>query len=179
MDGDEAGWKGRASSLGGEIPLRLEPIGVVHSAFLNQAGVPVQPALAGPEDVGTIEIYEEFAAGLAGLDGFERIWVISWLHRTGPVRLRVLPYLDRQQRGLFATRAPSRPNPIGISAVRLLRREGRVLHVAQLDLLDGTPVLDLKPYAPSIDAFPESREGWLRDRIQGSFRADDRFADDR
>lgn len=179
MDEDEAGRERRTSSPGGEIPLRLEPIGVVHSPFMNHARVPVQPAVAGPEDAGTIEIYEEFAAGLADLDGFERVWVISWLDRAGPVRLRVVPYRDRHERGLFATRAPSRPNPIGISAVRLLRREGRVLHVAQLDLLDGTPVLDLKPYAPSIDAFPESREGWLRDRRQGSPRADDRFADDR
>jgi len=139
----------------------------------------VQPALAEPEDAGTIEIYEQFAAGLDDLDGFERIWVVSWFHRAGPVRLRVTPYLDRQQRGLFATRAPSRPNPIGISPVRLLRREGRILYVADLDLLDGTPVLDLKPYAPTFDAFPVSRQGWLEDRTPHSGRADDRFAPDR
>jgi len=139
----------------------------------------VQPALAEPEDAGTIEIYEQFAAGLDDIDRFERIWVISWFHRAGPVRLRVTPYLDRQQRGLFATRAPSRPNPIGISPVRLLRREGRILYVADLDLLDGTPVLDLKPYAPTFDVFPVSRQGWLEDRTPHSGRADDRFAPDR
>jgi len=138
----------------------------------------VQPALAGPEDVGTVEIYERFAAGLADLDGFERIWVISWFHRAGPVHLRVIPYLDLRERGLFATRAPSRPNPIGISAVRLLQREGRILHVADLDLLDGTPVLDLKPYTPAFDVFPVSRQGWLEDRARDGGRADGRFTAD-
>jgi tRNA-Thr(GGU) m(6)t(6)A37 methyltransferase TsaA len=165
-------------SPGQSAALRLEPIGLVHSPFTSQVGVPVQPACAGPEDVGTIEIYERFAAGLTDLDGFERIWVVSWLHRAGPARLRVIPYRDRRERGLFATRAPSRPNPIGISAVRLLRREGRILHVADLDLLDGTPVLDLKPYAPTFDAFPASREGWLASRREEVGRADGRFADE-
>jgi tRNA-Thr(GGU) m(6)t(6)A37 methyltransferase TsaA len=159
--------------------LRCRPIGLVRSPFALQAGAPVQSALAGPEDVGTVEIYEQFAAGLADLDGFERIWIISWFHRAGPVHLRVTPYLDLRERGLFATRAPSRPNPVGISAVRLLNREGRILHVADLDLLDGTPVLDLKPYSPAFDAFPESRQGWLEDRRRDGGRADGRFGSDR
>lgn len=158
--------------------LWLEPIGLAHSRFTSQPGVPVQPPYAGPEDVGTIEVYERFAAGLADLEGFERIWVISWLHRTGPVRLRVIPYLEERERGLFATRAPSRPNPIGISAVRLLRVQSNILHVADLDLLDGTPVLDLKPYAPTFDAFPGCRQGWLEGREQQAGRADGRFAPD-
>jgi len=86
----------------GGAALRVEPIGLVHSPFASPAGAPVQPALAGPGDVGTVEIYEQFAAGLADLDGFERIWVISWFHRTGPVHLRVIPHLDLQERGLLA-----------------------------------------------------------------------------
>jgi len=179
MGRDEAGHGEAPPPASGEVPRWLEPIGVVHSPFSGPTGVPVQPAFAGPDDVGVVEIYEAFAAGLADLDGFERIWVISWFHRAGPARLRVVPYLDRRERGVFATRAPSRPNPIGISAVRLLRREGRLLHVADLDLLDGTPVLDLKPYAPTFDVFPVSREGWLEDQAQGSGRADDRFGGDR
>jgi len=154
---------------------QVRPIGVVHSPFTSQTGAPVQPALAGPEDAGTIEIYEQFAEGLDGLDGFERIWVVSWFHRTGPVRLRVTPHLDHREQGLFATRAPSRPNPIGISAVRLLRRAGLILHVAELDLLDGTPVLDLKPYAPTLDVFPVSRQGWLEERSRRAGPADGRF----
>jgi len=138
----------------------------------------VQPSYAGPEAVGTVEVFEEYAAGLDDLDGFERIWVVSWFHRAGAARLQVIPYLDREERGLFATRAPARPNPIGISAVRLLRREGCRLQVADLDLIDGTPVLDLKPYAAAFDSYPGSREGWLRGRSGPDGRGDDRFAAD-
>jgi tRNA (adenine37-N6)-methyltransferase len=159
---------------GGGLPA-LRPIGVVHSPFPTAGGTPVQPAWAGPEAVGAIEVYAEFAAGLDDLEGFERIWVVSWFHRAGAVRLRVIPYLDREEKGLFATRAPSRPNPIGISAVRLLRREGRVLHVAEIDLIDGTPVLDLKPYSAAFDSYPGGREGWLEGRSGGEGRADERF----
>lgn len=138
----------------------------------------MQPSYAGPQDSGTIEVFEEFAAGLDDLEGFDRIWVISWFHQAGPVRLRVIPYLDREERGLFATRAPSRPNPIGISAVRLLKREGRFLHVADLDLIDGTPVLDLKPYAAAFDSYPGVRQGWLEGLPGGEGRADGRFTAD-
>lgn len=155
---------------------RLRPIGSVHSPFLSPGDTPVQPACAGPEAVGAVEVFEEFAAGLDDLDGFERIWVGSWFHRAGPVRLRVIPYLDREERGLFATRAPSRPNPIGISAVRLVKREGRFLHVSDLDLIDGTPVLDLRPYAPSFNVYPGRRSGWLEGFPSVEGRADDRFA---
>jgi len=164
---------GETEAGGGLRPLR--PIGVVHSPFPTAGGTPVQPAWAGPEAVGTIEVYAEYAAGLDDLEGFERIWVVSWFHRAGAVRLRVIPYLDREEKGLFATRAPSRPNPIGISAVRLLRREGRVLHVAEIDLIDGTPVLDLKPYAAAFDSYPGVREGWLEGRSGVEGRADERF----
>jgi tRNA-Thr(GGU) m(6)t(6)A37 methyltransferase TsaA len=153
-------------------------IGVVHSPFLTPAGTPVQPSCAGPEAVGTVDVFEEYAAGLDDLYGFERIWVLSWFHRAGAARLRVIPYLDCEERGLFATRAPARPNPIGLSAVRLLRREGCRLHVADLDLIDGTPVLDLKPYAAAFDSYPGSREGWLQGRGGGGGRGDDRFAAD-
>jgi tRNA-Thr(GGU) m(6)t(6)A37 methyltransferase TsaA len=152
------------------------PIGVIRSPFTSHTGTPVQPALAGDDAQGTVEVFEPFAEGLADTEGFERIWLICWLDRAGPVRMKVVPYLDTTERGLFATRAPSRPNPIGISAVRLLRREGHLLHVSQLDLLDGTPLLDIKPYAPAIDVFPIGRGGWLADRISpGNRTADGRF----
>lgn len=147
----------------------------MHSPFLSPAGAPIQPYCAGPDAVGRVEVFEEYAAGLEDLDGFERIWVLSWFHRAGAARLRVIPYLDSEERGVFATRAPARPNPIGISAVRLLRREGRWLHVAELDLVDGTPVLDLKPYATAFDSYPGSRQGWLENRGAGGGPADDRF----
>lgn len=159
-------------------PTRWEvgPIGVVHSPFRAQTGTPIQPAFAGEEAIGTVEVFEPFVAGLDDIDRFDRIWVLGWLHRSGPVRMRVVPYLDTEARGLFATRSPNRPNPIGISAVRLLRRSGAVLHVADLDLLDGTPVLDIKPYARSIDIFSGTRDGWLSNAAaEGEHPADDRF----
>ena len=159
--------------------VQLEPIGIVHSRFSSQTGTPVQPACAGGEAVGTVEVYDRFAEGLDDLERFERIWLIVWFDRVGPVRMKVVPYLDTRQRGLFATRAPARPNPIGISPVRLLRREGRILHVAELDTLDGTPLLDIKPYSKRFDVFAVTRNGWLDDQEARSRReADDRFAPD-
>lgn len=158
--------------------MKLTPIGVVRSPFAAQSGTPIQPALAGEGAVGTVEVFEPFADALADLEGFERIWLLYWFDRSGPVRLMVTPYLDTQPRGLFSTRAPSRPNPIGMSAVRLLRRDGRILHVAELDILDGTPLLDIKPYAKHFDHFAVIRNGWLDQVLPGTVRrADQRFAD--
>ena len=154
----------------------VRPVGVVHSPFESQTGTPVQPALAGNDAIGTVEVFDRFAEALADLEGFERIWLICWLGRSRPVRMRVVPYLDTEERGLFSTRSPCRPNPIGISAVRLLQRSGCVLHVADLDLLDGTPVLDIKPYAQLIDVFPDTRDGWIASaRTDRNGRADARF----
>jgi tRNA-Thr(GGU) m(6)t(6)A37 methyltransferase TsaA len=159
--------------------VQLEPIGIVHSRFSSQSGTPVQPACAGREAVGTVEVYERFTEGLDDLEGFERIWLIVWFDRVGPVQMKVVPYLDTRRRGLFATRAPSRPNPIGISPVRLLRREGRILHVDGLDIFDGTPLLDIKPYSKRFDVFAVTRNGWMDDPETQSLReADDRFAPD-
>ncbi len=133
----------------------------------------MQPKLA-EEAAGTVEVYPEYQDGLADLNGFERIWLIFWIHRAAQPRLKVIPYLDDTERGLFATRAPSRPNPIGISPVRLLSVEGNVLRVAGLDILDQTPLLDIKPYSPHFDCFPESRSGWL-DAVKRRSMADSRF----
>ena len=142
----------------------VSPIGIVHSPFHGQADIPRQPAFAGERAIGTVTVFPPYAGGLADLEGFERIWLVCWLDRAREPRMRVTPYLETGERGLFSTRSPNRPNPIGISPVRLLRREDAVLHVADLDLLDGTPVLDIKPYVPRIDAFPDSGEGWIRHR---------------
>jgi tRNA-Thr(GGU) m(6)t(6)A37 methyltransferase TsaA len=158
--------------------MRLVPIGLVHSPFAAQNGTPIQPACAGKDAVGTVEVFPTYEEGLADLDGFERIWLLSWLDITGPVHMTVTPYLDTQPRGLFSTRAPSRPNPIGLSAVRLLRREGRILHVADIDLVDGTPIIDIKPYATRFDHFEVRRNGWLDSvDVADTHHADDRFAE--
>jgi tRNA (adenine37-N6)-methyltransferase len=108
------------------------------------------------------------------LDGFERIWLIYWFDRARQAEFKVIPYLDREPRGVFATRAPSRPNPIGLSCVRLLAVEGTLLRVADLDVLDGTPLLDIKPYVPDWDVFEVKRVGWYG-LARGSRVADDRF----
>ena len=97
------------------------------------------------------------------------------MDRAAPFKPRVVPYRDTRERGLFATRSPCRPNPIGLSAVRVLRREGRVLHVADIDILDGTPLLDLKPYVPEFDAHADSAAGWLGETTEDRRCADGRF----
>ena len=157
-----------------ETDLRLRPIGVIHSPYHEPRGTPIQPAFGG--DVrGEVEVFEEYADALDDLEGFERIFLIFWLHRAGPHRLRVVPYRDTEERGLFATRAPSRPNPIGLSIVRLVGREGNRLQVEGLDILDGTPLLDIKPYIPKIDAHAGSKAGWFDAGRDAREVADERF----
>ena len=108
-----------------------------------------------------MEVFVPFAEGLRDLAGFERVWLLFWCHRARPARLRVVPFRDTVERGLFATRAWARPNPIGLSAVRLRSIEGSILHVGELDILDGTPLLDIKPYIPRYDSFPTATYGWM------------------
>jgi tRNA-Thr(GGU) m(6)t(6)A37 methyltransferase TsaA len=148
----------------------MRPIGVVYSPFAAPSEAPAQPRLAGAGAVGTVEVFPEYEPGLAGLERFERIWLLCLLDRAGPVRMEVVPRLGTAVRGLFSTRAPARPNPIGMSAVWLLGREGATLRVGGLDLIDGTPVLDIKPYLPDLDAAPLDRPGWVGDAGDGSAR---------
>ena len=157
-----------------EQKIELRPIGVIHSPFKKCQDMPVQPAMA-QGVIGSIEIFDEFAAGLKDLAGFDRIWLLFWFHRTGPAQMCVTPFLDSQKRGLFATRAPSRPNPIGLSNVRLLAIEGSTLRVAGLDVLDGTPLLDIKPCVPRFDYLDAARCGWLDTVTIRNRVADDRF----
>ncbi len=154
--------------------IRLTPIGVIHTPFRAAAGTPIQPRRAKGVK-GTVEVFERFLEGLKDLQGFERVWLLYWFHRASQAQLRVVPYLDDRERGLFATRAPCRPNPIGISAVRLLGVEGNLLSVADVDILDGTPLLDIKPYAPEFDCFKVTRCGWLGKAARRRHVADSRF----
>jgi tRNA-Thr(GGU) m(6)t(6)A37 methyltransferase TsaA len=153
---------------------RLITIGRIRSPFREPAGTPIQPSFAEGTE-GVVEVFPEYADGLDDLDGFERIWLLYWLHRAPPARLHVVPFRDEVQHGVFATRAPCRPNPIGLSCVRLLRVEHNLLTVVGVDILDGTPLLDIKPYVPEFDAFPQSRAGWLAQGRHGRTRADHRF----
>lgn len=140
----------------------VEAIGVAHTPFVDKAEAPRQPRVA--EGVaGTIELFagRGFEDALADLEGWDTLWVIFWMDRALGWRPKVTPPRSRIKRGVFATRAPHRPNPIGLSAVHLERVEGLVLHIRDLDLLDGTPILDLKPYVPWADAIPGAKTGWL------------------
>ena len=139
--------------------ISYHPVGVVHSSFKEPEGTPIQPKAA--RDVaGVVELRPEFTAGLKDLDGFSHIILVYHMHLSESYRLEVKPFLDNKLRGLFSTRAPKRPNPIGISVVRLQRIDGNTLHVTDLDILDGTPLLDIKPYVPDFDERSGVRAGW-------------------
>ena len=153
---------------------RLVTIGVIHTPFQQSKGTPIQGSV-GEGAEGEVEVYAEFAEGLADIAGFERLWLIYLLDRVAEPKLIVRPYLDTRERGIFATRAPARPNPIGITAVRMLGVEGNRLRVAGVDMLDGTPLLDIKPYVPAFDSFANSRAGWYEGKSAHGVEADDRF----
>lgn len=156
------------------MKIEYRPIGIIRSPHETTTGTPIQPSRARGIE-GTIEIAAEYVEALTDLDGFSHIILICHLHRASEFKLKVVPYLDTELRGLFATRAPSRPNPIGLSIVRLLGIDGRVLRIEGVDLLDGTPVLDIKPYVRDFDDQTEVRCGWL-DEVRGrETAADDRF----
>lgn len=157
--------------------LSLQAIGVIRTPFLKPAGTPIQPSRA-KDARGRVLVDEPFREGLQDLEGFERVWLIYWFHSSPPARLLVTPFLDTEQRGLFATRSPARPCPIGISAVRLLSVSGGVLEVAGVDMLDGTPLLDIKPYVPEFDCYPGSKAGWFDQSSSDRRLADGRFQSD-
>ena len=154
--------------------MNLKTIGIIHSPFAQAGGTPIQPAYAGGSE-GRIEVFSEYAPGLKDLEGFDRIWLLFWCDRAAACQLIVTPYKDTTPRGVFSTRAPSRPNLIGMSAVRLQRVEGNILHVSELDILDNTPLLDIKPYVPAFDHLAAERTGWLGAAITQRSVADGRF----
>ena len=156
--------------------LLLRPIGVIHTPFKQVEGTPIQPVFA-PDTRGTIEILQEFTAGLKDIDGFERIWLIYHLHCSAPARMQLKPFLDDREHGIFATRAPCRPNPLGLSCVRLLSVRNNILEIAEGDILDGTPLLEIKPYVPKFDAHPTARAGWFDEQRVNRTHADGRFSE--
>ncbi|NOR10079.1 MAG: tRNA (N6-threonylcarbamoyladenosine(37)-N6)-methyltransferase TrmO [Desulfovibrionaceae bacterium] len=156
--------------------IELKPIGIIHTPFTKPEGMPIQPAGAAGVH-GTVEVFEEYHAGLKDLDGFSHIILLYHFHRSQGFNLQIVPFMDTQFRGLFATRAPKRPNPIGLSIVQLESIKNGVLHVQNVDILDGTPLLDIKPYVPDFDSHVEVRTGWLeeaRKTVQNR-QADKRF----
>lgn len=149
------------------MKIEYRPIGLIHTPHETTGATPIQPSRARGAR-GRVEIFEDYVEGLDDLDGFSHIILLYHLHRSNGYRLRVTPFLDTQPRGLFATRAPWRPNPIGLSVVRLIGVEGGDLTVQDVDMLNGTPVLDIKPYVKEFDQRQEVRLGWFESGLNRS-----------
>ncbi|WP_288252351.1 tRNA (N6-threonylcarbamoyladenosine(37)-N6)-methyltransferase TrmO [uncultured Hydrogenophaga sp.] len=161
------------------LVVRYQPIGRVRSAYATPEGVPLQTA-ASPDQPVRVEIDAAYLDGLKDVEGFDHLWLFTHLHLARTEPLEVTPFLDTRTHGVFATRSPARPNRIGLSLVRLVRVDGATLHCLGNDLVDGTPVLDIKPYVPRFDVREAGRIGWFADRLQHleAARADRRMTVD-
>ena len=148
----------------GQTKYEFEPIGIIHTAFEQADGTPIQPKAA-QASLGTIDLKPEYGAGLQDLEGFSHIILLYVFDRIKTPQLMVKPFLDDHEHGIFATRAPARPNPIGISIVRLVKVAGNLITFLGADMLNNTPLLDIKPYVPSFDQQNVDRIGWLEERV--------------
>jgi tRNA-Thr(GGU) m(6)t(6)A37 methyltransferase TsaA len=158
--------------------IRYKPIGIIHSPLRKSQSVPIQ-SVASKGIEGSVEVAREYVEGLKDIEGFSHIILIYHFHLSRDSSLIVKPYLDENLHGVFSTRAPSRPNPIGISIVRLTKVEDNIMHIQDLDVLDGTPLLDIKPYVPKFDQRKTARIGWLKNNINrlSIVSGDGRFTD--
>jgi tRNA-Thr(GGU) m(6)t(6)A37 methyltransferase TsaA len=156
--------------------ITYQPIGIIHSPFNQPKGTPIQPPAA-RDIAGTVEIFPEYVPGLKDLDGFSHIVLLFHFHLSKEAKLEVIPFMDTKLRGVFATRAPSRPNPIGLSVVRLQKIENNILHILDVDIVDGTPLLDIKPYVSAFDERDVEKIGWLKNNIHKmpNIKDDNRF----
>ena len=144
--------------------IKYKQIGIIHSPFKEPKGTPIQPTAAKGID-GTVEIFQEYTEGLKDLDGFSHVVLVYHFHLSKESSLKVKPFMDDQTHGVFSTRAPNRPNPIGISVVQLVKIEGNILRVQDLDIIDGSPLLDIKPYIPEFDVRNVNKKGWLEKNV--------------
>ena len=152
------------------------PIGIIHTPFKEPRGVPIQPT-AGQDIQAVVEVFPEFSEGLADLEGFSHLILLFHMHLSREYSLKVTPFMDTRLRGLFSTRAPSRPNSIGLSIVRLEKVEDNRLYIRDVDMVDKSPLLDIKPYFSTLDEREEVRIGWLENKIDNlhKTRDDGRF----
>lgn len=160
--------------------ITYHPIGIIHTGFKEREGVPIQPA-GGKKFEGYVEIYPEYEQGLEDLEGFSHVYLIYHFHLSSDYSLMVKPFMDSKEHGLFATRAPKRPNPIGISIVRVVDIDKNIIHINYVDVVDSTPLLDIKPYVPEMGGGENEdiKIGWLENNIHKveTSRADDRFTE--
>ena len=156
-------------------PILINPIGIIHSPFKTAKGTPIQPG--GSNATGEIEIFDEYRDGLTDLDGFSHIIVLFHFNKIEHEKLLVKPYMDSVFHGVFSTRSPARPNRIGFSIIKLDKIVGNILFVKHLDMLDETPVIDIKPFVPLMDNFEVEKIGWLEDKVHQhkSTKDDGRF----
>ncbi|MBN2523894.1 MAG: tRNA (N6-threonylcarbamoyladenosine(37)-N6)-methyltransferase TrmO [Bacteroidales bacterium] len=158
------------------MDITFRSIGIIHTPFKVKEGMPIQPG--GAQGIkGSIILKEKYTEGLADLPGFSHIYLIYYLHKSSGYNLQVIPFLDNTFHGVFATRAPRRPNAIGISVVRLISIRKNILKIENVDMLDGTPLLDIKPYIPEFDILEVENRGWARDISEKvkQYRTDARF----
>ena len=159
-----------------EQQIYYKPIGIIHTPFVEIEGVPIQPSAA-KGIKGHVILNKNFMQGLADLDGFSHIYLIYHLHLAKAFELKIIPFLDNKKRGLFSTRAPNRPNPIGLSVVKLTAIESNILRIENVDIIDGTPLLDIKPFVNEMNHIKNYRCGWLsqfKDELN-SKKSDKRF----
>jgi tRNA (adenine37-N6)-methyltransferase len=143
--------------------ITLKAVGVIHTPFTDPKGTPIQSSRS--DVAGTVEVFPQYLDGLDGIEEFSHLYLLYAFHQAETeVSLKVQPFLDDRLHGLFTTRYPVRPNPLGISVIRLSRREGNLLHFRGADMLDGTPLLDIKPYIPEFDVFDVEKAGWYSQR---------------
>jgi len=156
--------------------IKYNPIGIIHSPFKESKGIPIQSAAAEGIE-GTVEVFPEYADGLESIEGFSHIILIYHFHLSKKFSLMVKPFMDKDAHGVFSTRAPTRPNPIGISIVRLIGIKENILYIKDLDIIDETPLLDIKPYVPEFDVRRECKIGWLEKNIHklSTLKDDGRF----
>lgn len=173
-----AGESSVISSNNTKLVMRIiyKPIATLYSPFKKIDEMPIQPT--GAEGIkGTVALKSEFLDGLQDLEGFSHIYLLYHFHQAGPTKLTVTPFLDNRPHGVFATRAPNRPNPLGLSVVKLTGIVGNLLQIENVDILSGTPILDIKPYVPEFDQPEVERSGWLewaKGKVR-SKKSDDRF----
>jgi tRNA-Thr(GGU) m(6)t(6)A37 methyltransferase TsaA len=143
--------------------MEVNPIGIIHTPFKSRKSMPIQPFQS--KAVGKVEIFKKYQGGLEDIAGFSHLILLYKFHKSRGYCLKVKPFLDNKLRGLFATRAPRRPNQIGLTVVELLKRKGNILFVKGIDALDKTPLLDIKPYVPEFNKTKKVRKGWLENKV--------------
>ncbi len=162
--------------LASDLILKVTPIGTIRTSLIHSTAAPIQASKS--KVIGEAVVADEYVSGLESLDGFSHVILLYWFHNARPPVMMVKPYLDSREHGLFSTRAPSRPNPIGLSIVELLGVEGNILRFRGADMLDGSPLIDIKPFVPEFDNRPNATSGWLTSasvKGKSNVLADERF----